>query len=140
MSNIVEIKSGLATKEFTLEYDPQKEKYYLNICAYGQWTTETFFNEYSLKEYLRDEWRLEYEQIRELLSKKNVIGLSEPEPEPTTLSKTDALLICEKLCALAGEMYDEKTDLVNASYRLDEINSELLTLCGLTVDDIKVNK
>lgn len=136
-NNILEIKSGLATKEFTLDYDPQKEKYYLNICAYGQLTTETFFNEYALKEYLRDNWNFEYEQIRELLNKKNIIGLS-TEDEQKTVSKIDVLSICEKLCVLAGEMYDEKTDLVNASYKLDEINSELIALCGLPIDDIKV--
>ncbi len=42
MSKIFEIKSGAATKEFTLDYDRLKDKYYLNICAYGEMWTETF--------------------------------------------------------------------------------------------------
>ncbi len=75
MSKIFEIKSGAATKEFTLDYDRLKDKYYLNICAYGEMWTETFFGDYALKEYLRDMWQFSDEQLNELLNKVNEIGL-----------------------------------------------------------------
>lgn len=74
--SIYEIKSGISTKEFTLDYDGVKDKYYLNICAYGDLWTESFFGDYALKEYLRTEWDFEDEQIKELLQKVNYIGLS----------------------------------------------------------------
>lgn len=74
-NNIMEITSGIATKEFTLDYDSTKDKYYLNICAYGELWTETFFGDYALKEYLQADWQFENRQIEELLSKINYIGL-----------------------------------------------------------------
>lgn len=76
MAGIYEIKSGVATKEFTLDYDSQKDKYYLNICAYGELWMETFYGDYALKEYLRTDWNFEDKQINELLEKVNYIGLS----------------------------------------------------------------
>ena len=75
MTNILQIKNGLASKEFTLDHDELKDKYYLNICAYGDFWTETFFGGYALEEYLRTEWNFEDEQIQELYTKVNKIGL-----------------------------------------------------------------
>lgn len=75
MSGIYEIKSGVSTKEFTLDYDSTKDKYYLNICAYGELWTESFFGDYALKEYLRTDWNFEDEQIKGLLNNINLIGL-----------------------------------------------------------------
>ena len=64
---IYEIKSGIATKEFSLDYDSLKDKFYLTVCAYGESFNETFFGEWALTEYLRSEWSFEDEQINEFL-------------------------------------------------------------------------
>lgn len=66
MGKIMEVKSGLSTKEFTLDYDNAKDKYYLSCVAYGECVTETFYGEYALEEYLRDTWDFSQEQIQEL--------------------------------------------------------------------------
>jgi len=63
MGKIFEIKSGVATKQFVLTYDRAKDKYYLDICAYGDFWTQTFYGEWALEEYLRDSWDFEQEQI-----------------------------------------------------------------------------
>lgn len=76
MFNIFEIKSGLSSKEFTLDYDELKDKYYLNICAYGELWTKSFFGDYALKEYLYNTWNFNEDQIAELMSKINLIGLA----------------------------------------------------------------
>lgn len=66
MGNVMEVKSSVGTKEFTLDYDAAKDKYYLNCIAYGEWITETFYGEWALEEYLRDTWNFTQEQIQEL--------------------------------------------------------------------------
>ena len=68
MGKILEVKSGLSTKEFTLDYDSAKDKYYLSAIAYGEWITETFYGDYALKEYLRDTWSFTEAQINELIN------------------------------------------------------------------------
>jgi hypothetical protein len=35
MEKIMEVKSEFSTKEFTLDYDSAKDKYYLSCVAYG---------------------------------------------------------------------------------------------------------
>lgn len=69
MGGIMEVKSSISTKEFTLDYDRAKDKYYLSIVAFGEWITETFYGSWALEEYLRDSWSLTNEQIEELKSK-----------------------------------------------------------------------
>lgn len=69
MGGIMEVKSSISTKEFTLDYDRTKDKYYLSIVAFGEWITETFYGSWALEEYLRDSWSLTNEQIEELKSK-----------------------------------------------------------------------
>ena len=66
MGKIFELKSGLSTKEFTLDYDSAKDKYYLNCLAYGEWITQTFYGEWALEEYLKTNWNFTEEQIKEL--------------------------------------------------------------------------
>ena len=66
MGKIMEVKSGFSTKEFTLDYDSTKNKYYLSCVAHGEWITETFYGEYALEEYLRDTWDFSQKQIQEL--------------------------------------------------------------------------
>lgn len=67
MAKIFEITSGIATKEFTLNYDGAKDKYYLDICAYGDLWTETFYGKWALFEYLRQTWQFSDKQINKLL-------------------------------------------------------------------------
>lgn len=67
MAKIFEITSGIATKEFTLNYDKAKDKYYLDICAYGDLWTETFYGKWALFEYLKDMWGFSNKQINKLL-------------------------------------------------------------------------
>jgi hypothetical protein len=66
MEKIMEVKSEFSTKEFTLDYDSAKDKYYLSCVAYGEWITKTFYGEYALEEYLRDTWNFSQKQIQEL--------------------------------------------------------------------------
>ena len=65
---ILKIKSGITTKEFTLDYDSMKDKFYLSVRAYVDLRKETFFGEWALTEYLRSEWDFNDEQIKELLN------------------------------------------------------------------------
>lgn len=66
---IMEVKSSISTKEFTLDYDRTKDKYYLSVVAFGEWITETFYGSWALEEYLRDSWNFTNEQIEELKNK-----------------------------------------------------------------------
>ena len=52
-----------------LTYDAAKDKYYLDIFAYRQSNTETFYGEYALEEYLRNDLCFDSEQINKLYSK-----------------------------------------------------------------------
>lgn len=68
MGKSLEIKSGLSTKKFTLDYDNVKDKYYLSVIAYGEWIIEAFYGDWALKEYLRNTWDFTEYQINELIN------------------------------------------------------------------------
>ena len=55
---ILEITNGLSTKEFELSIAEDRKEYYLTVCAYGEFYDETFDDENSVREYLKNKWKI----------------------------------------------------------------------------------
>lgn len=68
---ILEIRSGIATKEFELQVDNEAgaEEYYLTVSAYGDFFEEIFNTINAVREYLFKEWNFTEAQFTELVSK-----------------------------------------------------------------------
>mgnify|MGYP003571539093 CR=1 FL=1 len=56
-----------------LTYDTAKDKYYLDVYSEKQTETVTFYGEYALEEYLRDNFDFDAEKINKLYSKMRQI-------------------------------------------------------------------
>lgn len=69
----MDIKSDIDNKKIKLTYDAAKDKYYLDIFTYRQSNTETFYGEYALEEYLRNDLCFDSEQINKLYSEMHQI-------------------------------------------------------------------
>jgi len=75
---MLEITSGIATKEFMLAIEGKTELYTLTTCAYGDMWHESFGSEKELKEFLKSEWQFTEEQIKQLIETA-IIYTSEKE-------------------------------------------------------------
>lgn len=69
----MDTKSDIDNKKIQLTYDAAKDKYYLDIFAYRQSNTETFYGEYALEEYLRNDLCFDSEQINKLYSEMHEV-------------------------------------------------------------------
>lgn len=56
-----------------LTYDSAKDKYYLDMYSDKQTKTVTFYGEYALEEYLRDDFNFDLANINNLYSKMRQI-------------------------------------------------------------------
>ena len=56
-----------------LTYDTAKDKYYLDVYSKKQTETVTFYGEYALEEYLRDNFDFDTEKINKLYADMNQI-------------------------------------------------------------------
>lgn len=65
---VLEVKNGLATKEFELIIGEDKEEYYLTVNVGDKFYDKNFEDQNAVREYLKTEWCFIDEQIDRLFS------------------------------------------------------------------------